>query len=123
MNPNQFVHIFFQYNSSDDAITQYLCKISDGRIIWGGDETIKQFKRYSTKPKVKDLYFTDKVSLSIINIEDINDFENDYKTMDCSYMESVWWTFKQIFDKGKKQKPKQRNKLEPLKVRYQNKAL
>ncbi len=28
------------------------------------------------------------------------DFENDYKTMDCKFMESVWWTFKQIFDRG-----------------------
>lgn len=28
------------------------------------------------------------------------DFENDYKTMDVNFMESVWWTFKQIFDKG-----------------------
>jgi isoleucyl-tRNA synthetase len=27
------------------------------------------------------------------------DFQNDYKTMDCNYMESVWWAFKQIFDK------------------------
>ena len=22
------------------------------------------------------------------------DFENDYNTMDCKFMESVWWTFK-----------------------------
>jgi len=28
------------------------------------------------------------------------DFENDYKTMDRNYMESVWWAFKQIHDKG-----------------------
>lgn len=28
------------------------------------------------------------------------DFERDYKTMDCQFMESVWWTFKQIFEKG-----------------------
>lgn len=28
------------------------------------------------------------------------DFKNDYKTMDLSFMESVWWVFKQIFDKG-----------------------
>lgn len=27
------------------------------------------------------------------------DFKNDYKTMDTSFMESVWWVFKQIFDK------------------------
>ena len=28
------------------------------------------------------------------------DFDNDYKTMDPSFMESVWWVFKQLFDKG-----------------------
>lgn len=28
------------------------------------------------------------------------DFDNDYKTMDLSYMESCWWVFKQLFDKG-----------------------
>jgi len=28
------------------------------------------------------------------------DFENDYKTMDASYMESVIWAFKQLWDKG-----------------------
>ena len=28
------------------------------------------------------------------------DFENDYKTMDLSYMESVMWAFKQLWEKG-----------------------
>lgn len=28
------------------------------------------------------------------------DFKNDYKTMDKDFMESVWWVFKQIFEKG-----------------------
>src|SRR5690625_4768808 len=28
------------------------------------------------------------------------DFENDYKTLDPSYMESVLWAFKQLYDKG-----------------------
>jgi isoleucyl-tRNA synthetase len=28
------------------------------------------------------------------------DFENDYKTMDPDFMESVWWVFKQLWDKG-----------------------
>ncbi|GAB6089012.1 isoleucine--tRNA ligase [Spirochaeta dissipatitropha] len=27
------------------------------------------------------------------------DFENDYKTMDPSYMESIWWVFKQLWEK------------------------
>ena len=28
------------------------------------------------------------------------DFKNDYKTMDTDYMESVWWVFKQAWEKG-----------------------
>lgn len=28
------------------------------------------------------------------------EFENSYKTMDTTYMESVWWSLKQIWDKG-----------------------
>ncbi|KAJ1344418.1 hypothetical protein BSLG_000978 [Batrachochytrium salamandrivorans] len=28
------------------------------------------------------------------------DFENDYKTLNITFMESVWWVFKQLFDKG-----------------------
>jgi isoleucyl-tRNA synthetase len=29
------------------------------------------------------------------------DFDNDYKTMDPSFMESVWWVFKQLWDQGR----------------------
>ncbi len=28
------------------------------------------------------------------------DFENGYRTMDLDYMESIWWVFKQLWDKG-----------------------
>ena len=28
------------------------------------------------------------------------DMENDYKTMDVNFMESVWWVFKNLWDKG-----------------------
>jgi isoleucyl-tRNA synthetase len=28
------------------------------------------------------------------------DFDNDYKTMDLKFMESVWWVFKQLYQKG-----------------------
>jgi isoleucyl-tRNA synthetase len=28
------------------------------------------------------------------------DFENDYKTMDPAFMESVWWVFATLHEKG-----------------------
>ncbi len=29
------------------------------------------------------------------------DFDNDYKTMDLPFMETVWWVFKQLWDQGR----------------------
>jgi len=29
------------------------------------------------------------------------DFDNDYKTMDLSFMETIWWVFKQLWDQGR----------------------
>jgi len=29
------------------------------------------------------------------------DFDNDYKTMDTGYMESIWWVFKQLWNQGR----------------------
>ena len=28
------------------------------------------------------------------------DFDNDYKTMNVTFMESCWWSFKELWDKG-----------------------
>jgi isoleucyl-tRNA synthetase len=28
------------------------------------------------------------------------DFDNDYKTLNPTFMETVWWVFKQLFEKG-----------------------
>ena len=65
------------YPHSDD-LNEKISLAVNGRIIWGGDKTVDQFKKYATKPKVKDLYFTDKVSLCIINIEDEDKFNQDF---------------------------------------------
>jgi len=51
----------------NDAINEAISIRSDARVIWGGDETIQQFKSYQTKQKVKDLYFADRVSYTLIN--------------------------------------------------------
>jgi isoleucyl-tRNA synthetase len=29
------------------------------------------------------------------------DFDNDYKTMDPSFMETIWWVFKQLWEQGR----------------------
>lgn len=46
------------------------------------------------------LTFTSQWEKTIHRIGRWVDFENDYKTMDTDFMESVWWVFKQAWEKG-----------------------
>ena len=75
MNKKKFLsikknNIFISYNyEEDDSVTRQLCNICDCRVIWGSDKTIQKIKRYDTKPNCKDLIFSDKYSVSILNLE------------------------------------------------------
>ena len=48
----------------------------------------------------KVLSYTDEWKKVISRLGRWADMENSYKTMDFSFMESVWWVFKQLWDKG-----------------------
>jgi len=85
--------------------------ICDGRMIWGGDKTIDEFKNFKTKVNSSDILFRDKYSISLINSDElakINDlnfynklaegFYNDTLLVDqnaCSSPHIILW-------KGKK---------------------
>ena len=46
------------------------------------------------------LRYTDLWQKTVTRLGRWVDFDNDYKTMDPSFMESVWWVFKELWDKG-----------------------
>ena len=50
--------------------------------------------------RVSVLRFTDEWQRYVTRQARWVDFENDYKTLDLSYMESVMWAFKTLWDKG-----------------------
>ena len=56
---------FISYEHSDD-INQFISARVSTRLIWGGDRTIKLFKKYETKPSCIDLPFPNRVSSAII---------------------------------------------------------
>ena len=47
-----------------------------------------------------DFWYVDEWKKTVDRMWRWVDMENDYKTMDTSFMESVWWVFKTIYDKG-----------------------
>jgi len=49
------------------SITKSLSKLSDGRIIWGGDKTIQEVRKHSSNPRCLDITFPDRYSFCVIN--------------------------------------------------------
>ena len=89
-----------------DKISEKISKYADTRIIWGGDETVQNFKKFLTKPRCLDLNFSNRYSFSIINSKKFNElnfnkisnlarkFYTDSFTMDqngCSSPKAIFW--------------------------------
>lgn len=59
----------------EEEINSFFSLYADARVIWGGDKTITTLKNIPSKPRVKDFYFSDRVSFAILNLNDY--FKND----------------------------------------------
>ena len=106
---------FIKYEKSN-LISSELSQIVDARLIWGGDETVEQFKKYPTSPRCIDLCFSNRYSVSLINIDKISKlseleiknlairFFNDAYLMDqqgCSSPQAIIWIGKNDIYKKK----------------------
>ena len=59
------------YYKKDKKLTEFFSLESDGRIFWGTDETIFDLKKLDSKPNSRDVFFNDKTSISIINLDEV----------------------------------------------------
>ena len=57
-----------RYDHSDE-ISAFLSSICDVRIIWGGDRTIEQIRKYPLPPRAIEMCFSDRHSIAIIDSE------------------------------------------------------
>ena len=56
--------------TDNEGLTKKLSLICDARLIWGGDKTIGDIKKYDSKSRNIDIPFSDRFSISLINAED-----------------------------------------------------
>ena len=56
--------------------------------------------KFNKEARKNVLLYADEWKKIIPRIGRWADMENDYKTMDADYTESVWWVFKSLFEKG-----------------------
>ena len=64
-------NFFFKYNSENEQITKDISLRVDGRIVWGGDKTVNNVRKLSTKPRSRDIYFADRYSLCLLKSNEI----------------------------------------------------
>jgi isoleucyl-tRNA synthetase len=66
----------------------------------GKKDIEKNIGKFNSEAKKTVLQFADEWKKTIRRIGRWVNFDNSYKTMDNSYMESVWWGFKELHNKG-----------------------
>lgn len=90
----------------DDEISRFWMSVSDGRIVWGGDETVAQMRAFPSKSRSREVAFADRYSLcalepkSILRMQEsalnkfCGDLFNDIYLMDqaaCSSPQLIAW--------------------------------
>ena len=58
---------FFLKFDSKSSLTEQISSIADVRIIWGGDKTVNEIRKYPILERAIDVTFPDRYSLCIIN--------------------------------------------------------
>lgn len=51
----------------DDDVTRFWMSVADGRIIWGGDETVAHMRTFKTRARSREVAFADRYSLCILD--------------------------------------------------------
>ncbi|KAI0156404.1 tRNA synthetases class I-domain-containing protein [Xylariaceae sp. FL1272] len=74
----------------------------DKKFGLSGKEAVMEFglPKYNEECRSIVMRYRDEWRHTIERLGRWIDFDNDYKTMDTTFMESEWWIFKNFFDKG-----------------------
>ncbi|TDE51283.1 acyl-CoA reductase [Flavobacterium sp. GT3P67] len=80
----------------NDSISSFISEKVNVRVIWGGDQTIKTFKKFRTSPRTKDIVFADRVSMLCIDCNSYLDLdENEIKGVVRNFYNDAY-TFDQM---------------------------
>ena len=106
---------FIRYNK-DSKFTESISKVCNIRIIWGGDKTIQEIRKYPIQAQTREITFSDKYSVCLLNSNEIlsadsnkmkiltNNFYNDGYLIDqnaCSSPHLIIWVGKKNISKAK----------------------
>ena len=56
----------------NDKFTKKISSLCDARIIWGGDKTVNEIRKFPVGVRARDIAFSDRFSLCVINANQIS---------------------------------------------------
>ncbi|GEA11665.1 acyl-CoA reductase [Alteromonas sp. KUL49] len=62
-------NMFIQFDKQS-SLNKDLALFADARMLWGGDESVRAIREFSTKPRCRDISFADRYSATIIDVDD-----------------------------------------------------
>ena len=75
----------------DDEVNNFWMSISDGRVIWGGDETVAKMRTYPCKPRAREVVFPDRFSLCAIKaIKIVESNDDDLNKLCASLFNDIY---------------------------------
>ena len=95
-----------QYGHENEACNQKFSKMCNSRIIWGGDRTIHEIRKYPIMPRCNEITFSDRYSFAMLSADAVLElsvqgrrdlaegFYNDTYLMDqnaCSSPHLICW--------------------------------
>lgn len=104
------------YPAENNTITEELSLLADTRLVWGGDTTIAHITSLPSSPRCKNVVFSDRYSIGVINGAAISSassaelaslaakFYNDTYLMDqnaCSSPQMIFWQRASSDDKAR----------------------
>ena len=57
---------------NSEQFSKKISEFSDLRIIWGGNQTINKLKEIKTHERCRDLYFPNRNSFCVINLDELS---------------------------------------------------
>jgi len=76
----------------EDKISSGISKLSDVRVIWGGNETVDYFKDLPCPRTTKDIVFADKWSHSVIEAKKFNSLkQNEREGLSKKFYNDSYW--------------------------------
>ena len=95
-NRKKFIPIFqsntfLNYPKENSDVSKYYSMNCDARIIWGSDDTVKNFSSFSTKPKTKIINFPERYSICAINLESLKKIKkNEFKKLILNFYNDTY---------------------------------